>query len=217
MEDRNKTVIGESEYRPEAQEMNFLIVVDMQNDFITGALANPEAEKIMPAVIERVRQARRNGEHVVWTMDTHDIWYLDTQEGRRLPVEHCIKGTRGWEIADDLRQQQSDTDMIFEKNTFGSRDLADSIVLYAWNAGANPRDISITLVGVCTDICVISNAMLLKASLPESRISIEADCCAGVTPESHETALRAMESCQMDIVRNNLGGIAVPTRPEITD
>lgn len=171
--------------------MKLLVVVDMQNDFIDGALGTKEAVEIIPRVIEKIKTF--DGK-VLATKDTHGKTYLQTQEGKKLPVEHCIKGTKGWEIRKEIAELLEDE--AFEKETFGSRRLAKALKAY------NDRDEkieSITLVGLCTDICVISNAMVLKAFLPEVEIRVDAACCAGVTPESHRRALEAMQACQIII------------------
>ena len=172
--------------------MNILVVVDMQNDFIDGALGTPEAVAIVPKVM--VKMMNFDG-LVLATRDTHGEDYLETQEGKKLPVEHCIKGTHGWEIKDEI--QQLLISQPVDKPTFGSEALGK--VLKDLNNDVEPID-SITLVGLCTDICVISNAMLLKAFLPEVPIMVDASCCAGVTPESHERALEAMKACQIEII-----------------
>ncbi len=166
-----------------------LAVIDMQHDFIYGALGTAEARRILPRVIERVRLARENGETVVFTRDTHEGNYLSTQEGERLPVVHCVRGSQGWQLAEGLAEKGG---RVFDKPAFGSAELAR----FAAEGGFAEAE----LVGVCTDICVISNALLLKAFAPELRVSVRADCCAGVTPHSHETALAAMRACQIDIV-----------------
>jgi len=167
---------------------NLLIVVDMQNDFIDGALGSPEAVSIVPAVKDKIAGF---GGVVVYTRDTHPADYMNTREGRNLPVPHCILGTSGWEIHPVLTPDSSA--IIFDKPTFGSTDLMQ------WALKENAADPfeKITLIGLCTDICVISNAMLLKAALPETDIAVDASCCAGVTPESHENALAAMKMCQI--------------------
>ena len=165
-----------------------LVVVDMQNDFIDGALGTKEAVAIVPHVEEKIRTFDGT---VLFTRDTHETWYLDTQEGKKLPVPHCIRDTEGWQIRSELDALRK-TEAI-DKETFGSTDLA------AMNEDEKIE--SITFVGLCTDICVISNALLVKASLPEVPIIVDAKCCAGVTPESHENALKAMEVCQIEIVR----------------
>lgn len=168
---------------------NLLVVVDMQNDFVDGALGTPEAQAILPRVKTRIQAAEAAGEDVVFTRDTHSAVYLETQEGKKLPVEHCIKGTHGWEIVPQLAPFVK---TVFDKPTFGSVELAHYI--------ADSDYKNITFIGLCTDICVISNALLAKAFVPECVVTVEAACCAGVTPESHQTALRAMEMCQVEIV-----------------
>ena len=172
--------------------MNILVVIDMQNDFIDGALGTPEAVAIVPKVM--VKMMNFDG-LVLATRDTHGEDYLERQEGKKLPVVHCIKGTHGWEIKDEI--QQLLISQPIDKPTFGSEALGK--VLKDLNNDVEPID-SITLVELCTDICVISNAMLLKAFLPEVPIMVDASCCAGVTPESHERALEAMKACQIEII-----------------
>lgn len=173
--------------------MNILIVVDMQNDFIDGALGTAEAVAIVPAVAEKIRSFPGR---VIFTRDTHPETYLSTQEGHHLPVTHCVRGSAGWALADAIEQARDEKTMhIFDKPTFGSTALAEA--LQALNA-LEPIE-AIELCGLCTDICVISNALLLKAFLPEVPIRVDAACCAGVTPESHENALRAMKMCQIEI------------------
>ncbi|MGI6722540.1 MAG: cysteine hydrolase family protein [Anaerovoracaceae bacterium] len=176
-----------------------LIVVDMQNDFIDGSLGTPEAQAIVENVVEKIRSYPV--EDVRATQDTHPVDYLSTQEGQKLPLEHCIKGTRGWEIRDEVAQllrrgDEGAESRIYEKPTFGSLDLArDLQEIYR----SSDEGLEIELVGLCTDICVVSNALLLKAFMPEVRISVAADCCAGVTPEKHQAALETMASCQIEI------------------
>lgn len=169
-----------------------LIIVDMQNDFIDGALGTKEAVAIVPKVEDKIRNF--DGE-VFFTRDTHENWYLETQEGKNLPVPHCIRGTEGWQIRKELDALRK-TEPI-DKETFGSTDLAADLLALHEDEEIG----SITLVGLCTDICVISNALLLKATLPEVPIYVDAACCAGVTPESHENALKAMEACQIKVMR----------------
>lgn len=171
---------------------DILVVVDMQNDFIDGALGTKEAVTIVPKVKEKIRNFKGT---VLFTRDTHETWYLDTQEGKKLPVSHCIRDTEGWQIRRELDILRK-TEPV-DKETFGSTDLADDLV--AMNIDDEIK--SITFVGLCTDICVISNALLVKAALPEVPIIVDAACCAGVTPESHENALKAMEMCQVEVVR----------------
>ena len=167
-----------------------LIVVDMQTDFVTGALGTKEAQAIVPMVAEKIKKAKEDGTDVIFTLDTHEENYLDTQEGKQLPVPHCIKNTEGWMLVPQLRPLAGGC-MSVEKPTFGSTRLAHIV-------GKTGYD-EIELIGLCTDICVISNAMILKASVPETPISVDASCCAGVTPESHANALAAMKMCQITI------------------
>ena len=167
--------------------MKLLIVVDMQNDFIDGALGTSEAVAILPYVKKKITEF--DGK-VIFTRDTHFENYSDTQEGKKLPVPHCIKNTHGWEIHPELDALRR-TDAI-DKITFGSKDLVDVI-------GRESDVESITFVGLCTDICVISNVMLTKAFYPEIPLIVDAKGCAGVTPQSHQTALDAMKMCQIEI------------------
>ena len=167
-----------------------LVVVDMQNDFIDGALGTPEAEAIVENVKDRIRAYDK--QDIFVTMDTHGADYMDTQEGRNLPVEHCIRGTKGWEIRSDIAELLEGA-AVYEKPTFGSLRLAEDIAKIA-----SYQDIEIEIIGLCTDICVVSNALLLKANMPEVPISVDPSCCAGVTPETHEAALRTMQMCQIN-------------------
>lgn len=168
-----------------------VIVVDMQNDFIDGALGTSEAVAIVPNVKSYLETIKDEDVTLVFTRDTHEEDYLETQEGRKLPVKHCINGTQGWEICDALKPYAEDC-VIFDKPTFGSVDLQQFVL-------ENEFD-EIELMGLCTDICVISNAMLVKAALPEATVVIRSDCCAGVSVESHQNALNAMAVCQIEIV-----------------
>lgn len=161
-----------------------LVVVDMQNDFVTGPLGSPEARRILPAVRRLVEEA----EEVVYTADTHFENYLSTREGRLLPVPHCLRGTEGWKIADGIYREGA---KIFEKHSFGSPELAE----YARCGGYE----EIVFCGVCTDICVVSNVLLVKAALPEAEVKVISSACAGVTPEKHEAALETMRSCQVTV------------------
>ena len=169
-----------------------LVVVDMQNDFIDGALGTAEALAIVENVKARIREY--DPADVFVTMDTHAPNYLETQEGRNLPVEHCIKGTNGWQIRSDIAALLPDWH-IYEKPTFGSVALANDIAEIA-----AAEEIEIEVLGLCTDICVVSNALMLKAYMPEVQISVDPSCCAGVTPESHEAALKTMQMCQIRIM-----------------
>ena len=168
-----------------------LVIVDMQNDFVTGPLGTPEARTILPKVAEKVKNFPGR---VLFTRDTHEENYLESREGKVLPVPHCIRGSRGWEICPELETLRKEEPV--DKPTFGSTGLGE--VLRAADQYGEKIG-KITLVGVCTDICVISNALLLRAFLPEAEIAVDAACCAGVTPESHQTALRAMKACQITI------------------
>ncbi len=169
-----------------------LIVVDMQNDFIDGSLGTAEAQAIVQNVKKKI--ASYPVEDVIYTLDTHEEDYLQTQEGRNLPVEHCIRGTEGWKLSPELEDMLRGA-KCYEKATFGSGALADDL----WNMAYN-EDFSVELVGLCTDICVVSNALLLKSVIPEVEISVDSSCCAGVTPEAHEAALATMRSCQIKVV-----------------
>ena len=166
-----------------------LIVVDMQNDFITGTLGSPQAQEILSNVKAKIEHHRQNGSRILFTRDTHHDNYLATQEGKHLPVAHCIEGTEGHSIADAL---DSDGCEVFDKPAFGSLELAE------WVAKGNYDEIE--LCGLCTDICVVSNALILKARLPETVIAVDARCCAGVTAESHEAALLTMKMCQVNTI-----------------
>lgn len=167
-----------------------LIVVDMQNDFVTGPLGNAQAQAILPAVNQKIAKAQR----VVFTLDTHAQGYLGTQEGKLLPVPHCIDGTKGHALAEAMHVPAGSE--VVKKGTFGSVDLARQVQAL-FEAGEIDR---VELIGVCTDICVSSNALLLKAFCPELPIFVDAACCAGVTPERHKAALTTMKACQILII-----------------
>ena len=170
--------------------MKILIVVDMQKDFIDGALGTKEALGILPNVQAKIRQYKEEGYPILFTRDTHSAEYLQTQEGKLLPVPHCIKNTPGWQINDSLDTQGA---TIMDKPSFGSLELA------AWIKQNHPQVKEIELIGLCTDICVLSNAIILKAAFPEVTISVDSAACAGVTPQSHNNALEAMKMCQIQI------------------
>ena len=169
-----------------------LIVVDMQKDFIDGSLGTAEAQAIVEPLVELVKQYEPEG--IIATRDTHPEHYLETQEGHNLPVVHCVKDTEGWQL-DPRVQAAIGEAKIIDKPTFGSWELAEEVA-----ALAQQEELEITLCGLCTDICVVSNALLLKARLPETRVRVAAACCAGVTPASHAAALETMKMCQVELV-----------------
>ena len=173
-----------------------LVVIDMQNDFIDGALGTPEAVAIVENVKAKILSYPK--ENVFATRDTHHQYYMDTQEGRNLPVPHCIRGTDGWQIRPEIAELIF-PDHIVDKPTFGSTQLARLMEVLERR---EEDGIEIELVGLCTDICVVSNALLLKASMPETPISCDASCCAGVTPAKHEAALETMRSCQIRVIND---------------
>ena len=169
-----------------------LIVVDMQNDFIDGALGSKEAVTIVGKVAEKVKAAETEGALVIFTRDTHGEDYMATEEGKNLPVPHCLERTEGWQISEQIPYPQKSRS--FDKVTFGSMDLGNFLKELAFE----PERVE--LVGLCTDICVLSNAVIAKAALPNAHIVVDAACCAGVSPASHDTALAAMKAIQVEIV-----------------
>jgi len=177
-----------------------LLVIDMQNDFITGALGSERASGIVPGVAAKINEYAESGDAIIFTRDTHPADYLSTQEGRLLPVEHCIKDTWGHQIASGLWPEKydkccnNDKCVVFDKPSFGSLELAELVAAGGYD--------EIELCGLCTDICVVSNALILKARLPETKITVDARLCAGVTEESHAAALSTMKMCQV-IVNNS--------------
>lgn len=182
--------------------MKVLVVVDMQNDFITGPLGTKEAQAIVPRVKEKIRQAVENGDYIFYTQDTHFESYLDTMEGKKLPVPHCLYEDDGWKIHSELMPPKDYYDKcdFVEKFTFGSLQLPSAII--SKDGALDCTEIE--LVGVCTDICVVTNALILKTFFIDySEISVDATCCAGVTPETHEAALKTMEMCQINVKRGH--------------
>lgn len=173
-----------------------LIVVDMQNDFITGSLGTLEAKSIVPLVKKKVEEYRAKHQYVYFTQDTHEFNYFDTPEGKKLPVEHCIRSTNGWEIHKDLTDKSYVASGTILKPTFGYSAWSDFFrrIVPFWTLD------EIEIVGVCTDICVITNALLIKTELPGTKIVVDASCCAGTTPEKHKMALEIMKSCQIDVI-----------------
>lgn len=181
--------------------MKILIIVDEQVDFTSGVLGNKECEATVNKVVDIINT--KDFDKVILTRDTHSENYLETQEGKKLPVVHCIEGTDGWQIRDEIMQavqhkySENENYHVIDKRTFGSLYLGKWIES---NYILEQADLEITFVGVCTGICVISNAMIVKASLPEAKVSVISDACACVTPESHKTALEAMKMCQIEII-----------------
>lgn len=169
--------------------MKTLIVIDMQNDFITGPLGTPEARAIVPNVKAKIEEYRKRGEQVIFTRDTHFPGHLYSLEGRKLGVEHCVAASHGWEVCEELGALD---DECINKYSFGYRNW-NSMLFDEW-----PSEIE--LVGVCTDICVVSNALALRAHFTESEIFVDASCCAGTTPENHKAALQVMKSCMINVI-----------------
>ncbi len=161
-----------------------LIVIDMQNDFIDGSLGTAEAVQIVGNVAAKIQEYKSRGDEIIFTRDTHHENYMETNEGKHLPVVHCIEGTKGWEIREELDTEGA---KIIDKPSFGYTKWGD----YDFE--------EVELVGLCTDICVVSNALIIKALFPEIKVSVDSGCCAGVTPESHEAALKTMQMCQVEI------------------
>ena len=172
---------------------HFLVVVDIQNDFVDAALGTSEAVSIIPAASQKIKNF---GGEIFVTFDTHFENYLETNEGKNLPVKHCIKGTKGWDLNPEIEKALSGKKYTaVEKLTFGSTELPRLI-----EAAANGEDFDVTLIGLCTDICVVSNALILKANFPEKEIIVDKSCCAGVTVDSHNAALLTMQMCQIKVV-----------------
>ena len=172
---------------------NILIIVDVQNDFVDGSLGTKEAVSIIPNVYSKIKNFEGD---IYVTKDTHFDNYLSTSEGKKLPVEHCVKESDGWQLNEDVERALSDKEYtIIEKNSFGSLELPDIIRQKYSNL-----DFQIEIVGLCTDICVVSNALILKANFPENEIKVDASCCAGVTVESHNASLLTMKMCQIDVI-----------------
>ena len=183
--------------------MKVLVVVDMQNDFIDGSLGTKEAQAIVPNVKRKVEEAVQNGDLIIYTRDTHFDHYLDTREGKKLPVKHCIQGTHGWNIPDELMPPAGyEHCYLDDKYSFGLYDLPNRFHSRMMRQGKPFKYDEIELVGLCTDICVVSNALILKSFFADLfEISVDATCCAGVTPETHEAALKTMEMCQINVKR----------------
>ena len=167
-----------------------LIVIDVQNDFVTGSLGTPEAQAVVPNIVKKVEEYRSRDDAIIFTVDTHYDNYLDTQEGKKLPVPHCIVGTPGYEIIPELHAEVSSLEKVYPKETFG----------YRWNIGHWMCCYDVEIIGVCTDICVVTNALVLKTYYPDIEITVDASCCAGTTPERHKAALEVMKSCQINVI-----------------
>lgn len=165
-----------------------LVVVDMQNDFVSGSLGTKEAQEIVKPVVKKIKDRQAEGYKIFVTLDTHEVDYLNTQEGKNLPVEHCIRGSWGWQLEENVLEAVKDSKQ-YEKVTFGSKELIQEL------AQMQPEEIE--FIGLCTDICVVSNVLGVKAWLPETPLSVDGRCCAGVTPQSHQAALDTMKSCQV--------------------
>lgn len=173
------------------KKVKILVVVDFQNDFITGSLGTKDAVAILPEVVEKIKKRKAEGYSIFVTMDTHHENYPFTQEGKKLPVKHCREGEEGWQLHQEIVSLLADCP-VFKKDTFGSTNMALDV------KSQNPD--SIEVIGLCTDICVVSNVLLLKAFMPEVPISVDSKCCAGTTPEKHKAALETMASCQIEIL-----------------
>ena len=178
------------------------IVIDMQNDFLTGALANPDAVSIIPSILEEIKTA----DYVVYTRDTHDSNYMETQEGKKLPVPHCINDTWGWQIVDELNPNSipnlngKTSWSVVNKPTFGYVDIWKDYIFSTLMDTIGQKNIEVTFCGTCTDICVVSNALIVKSLYPELTVNVKADACAGLTAEKHKAALDVMSSCQINII-----------------
>ena len=173
-----------------------LVVVDMQNDFITGSLGTKEAVAIVEHVVNKIESYKAAGYKVIYTRDTHYEDYLHTSEGKKLPVKHCIKGTFGWQLADPIAKTVVSAAQLYDKGTFGSVELGEKMKELA----EEDKALEVELVGLCTDICVVSNALIIKATFPDANVKVDSNCCAGVTVETHEAALKTMAMCQIEIV-----------------
>lgn len=184
--------------------MKVLVVVDMQKDFIDGALGTAEAQAIVPNVKAKIEQAISNGDFIIYTRDSHFSDYLSTREGRALPVKHCLYGSEGWRVPDELLPPGDYLNWRYiNKYTFGSTDLVE-LIGHHWRDSTKNKvsdSLDVEMIGVCTDICVVSNALLLMADISLSvNLTVDASCCAGVTPEKHKAALEVMKSCQINVI-----------------
>ena len=186
---------------PEGKTVDILLVIDMQKDFVDGVLGTAEAQAIVPAVVAKIEEYKAKGGVIIATKDTHEEGYLETQEGINLPFVHCVDGTDGWQLNTDVQGALPEDTLVINKPVFGSTDLVGIIGEYVAEYG-QPY-VNIEIIGLCTDICVTSNAILQKSFYPEMPISLDAACCAGVTPESHDAALVTLGMCQIKITNND--------------
>lgn len=183
----------------EENEYKVLVVIDMQNDFVYGSLGTPEAQAIVPNVMNKIADYKRSGLPIFYTRDTHHEDYLDTQEGKKLPIPHCIRDTEGWQIIPEINPEglSCNLNIAMDKKSFGTLDWENE----GWlDQNRRQHGYDIEIIGVCTDICVVSNALILKAAFPENKITVDASCCAGSTPEKHKAALEVMKSCQIEVI-----------------
>ena len=187
---------------PEGKTVNILLVIDMQKDFVDRALGTPEAQAIVPAVVAKINEYKERGDVIIATKDTHEESYLESQEGVNLPFIHCVQNTDGWELDDAVQAAMPECVMIVNKPTFGSIDLVKIVGEYVAEYGQ--PNVHVEIVGLCTDICVISNALLQKAFYPEMPITLDAACCAGVTPAKHDAAIETMKSCQIGVYNDTI-------------
>lgn len=188
--------------------MKIIIIIDMQNDFITGSLGSPEAVEVRNKMIRYLNEQDYKNTKVIFTMDTHYSNYLNTFEGQKLPIPHCVKDTEGWEIDKEIYNSIPDNKKEIQfKRTFGSLDLTDTLIDMLLNSYIDDTEIpteipldEIEIIGVCTDICVVSNALILRACYPNTKIKVISELCAGTSKEAHKAALTVMNSCQIDII-----------------
>ena len=173
-----------------------LIVVDIQNDFVSGSLGSEQAQLIIPYIKAKIDEYHKRGDEIIFTRDTHQVNYLETQEGKNLPMEHCIAGTDGWNIYDDIDKGCMGC-FYLDKPSFGWPNWNETL-----SRIINDID-EIEICGLCTDICVVSNALIIKAHFPEIKVTVDAKCCAGVTDESHKAALLTMKMCQVNVINND--------------
>ena len=183
---------------PEGKTVNILLVIDMQKDFVDQALGTAEAQAIVPNVVAKINEYKERGDVIIATKDTHEESYLETQEGVNLPFIHCVQDTEGWQLDDAVQAAMPENATVVNKPTFGSTDLVEIIGEYVAQYGE--PNVHMEIVGLCTDICVVSNALIEKAFYPEMPITLDAKCCAGVTPATHDAAIATMRMCQINVI-----------------